>query len=62
MEVKCYIVEFNSALGGLFEILEDHGFNSYNYRLSSIFGYVEIGIWCYPYQIQELEEIFAPYV
>ena len=62
MEVKCYIVEFNSALDGLFETLEDHGFNSYNYRLSNISGYVEIGVWCYPYQIRELEEIFAPYV
>jgi len=62
MEVKCYIVEFNSALDGLFEILEDHGFNSYNYRLSGISGYVEIGVWCYPYQIRELENIMKWYV
>ena len=62
MLTKCYVVEFNSALEGLFDKLEECGFNWYNYRESSTPGYIEIGVWCYSFQIRDLENIFAPYV
>ena len=60
MKRNCYIVEMNSALEGLFEKLNDYGFD---YECEGLVpNYVEICVDCYPSEIQELESIFAPYV
>lgn len=63
MKENYYFVEMNSALGGLLELLDDYGFD---YDFDALYpvpdGYIEIHVWYYPHEIQELENIFAPYV
>ena len=60
MKRMCYIVEMNSALDGLFEQLDDYGFD---YECEGLVpDYVEIWVDCYPSEIRDLENIFAPYV
>ena len=60
MKRMCYVVEMNSALEGLFELLDDYGFD---YDCEGLVpDYVEIFVYCYPHEIRELENIFAPYV
>jgi hypothetical protein len=61
MRRKCYVVEMNSALDGLFEHLNDYGFD-YECRALAEPGYMEIYVLYYPHEIQDLENIFAPYV
>lgn len=61
MTVQCYMVERTSALETLFEELDNYGFdyeceNSYNHN------YIEIFIFCYPYEIKRLEEMMKWYV
>jgi len=60
MKRMCYIVKMNSALEGLFERLNDYGFDYDCEDLVS--DYVEIFVYCHPHEIRELENIFAPYV
>lgn len=62
MRSKCYIVEMNSALESLFEQLDDYGFDYECEEHWPAPGYMEICVWGYPYEIRELEIIFAPYV
>lgn len=59
---RCYAVEMNSALEGLFEQLDDYGFDYECIEHWPAPGYIEIYIWCYSHEIQDLENIFAPYV
>lgn len=62
MNRNCYAVEMNSALESLFEQLDDYGFD---YECEDHWpapGYVEICVRYYPHEIQDLENIFAPYV
>ena len=58
-----YFVELNSSLDGLFEQLDDYGFD---YDFESIYpvpeGYIEIHVYYYSHEIRDLENIFAPYV
>ena len=63
MRRNCYVVEMNSALAGLFEQLDDHGFDyeCEEHRSHGI-SYIEICVLYYPHEIQDLENIFAPYV
>ena len=62
MNMKCYVVEMNSALAGLFEQLDDYGFDyEYNEHWPAP-GYMEIYVWYFPQEIWDLEDIFAPYV
>lgn len=62
MERKCYIVEMNSALEGLFEQLNDYGFDYECDEHWPAPGYIEITVDCYPHEFPDLEDIFAPYV
>lgn len=62
MKRMCYIVEMNSALEGLFELLDDYGFDYECDEHWPAPAYMEIHVDCYPREIRELEEIFAPYV
>ena len=62
MDRKGYIVEMNSALEGLFELLDDYGFDYECDEHWPAPGYIEIHIWYYPGEIRRLEDIFAPYV
>ena len=63
MQENYYFVELSSSLDGLFEQLDDYGFD---YDFESIYpvpeGYIEIHVYYYPHEIQDLENIFAPYV
>jgi len=60
MKRMCYIVKMNSALDGLFEQLDDYGFD---YECEGLVpDYVEICVDCYSSEIRDLENIFAPYV
>lgn len=60
MKRMCYIVEMNSSLGGLFDLLDDYGFD---YECdNSTPDYIEVCVDCYSHEIRELENIFAPYV
>lgn len=64
MSKKSYIVAINSSLGGLLDLLNDRGFN---YKCEDIYisplpTYIAITVWCYPHEICEVEDIFAPYV
>ncbi len=63
MQENYYFVELNSSLDGLFEQLDDYGFD---YDFESIYpvpeGYIEIHVYYYPHEIRDLENIFAPYV
>ena len=63
MERKCYVVEVNSALEGLFEALNEYGFD---YECDDFWpadGWtIEIIVECYPHEFADLEDIFAPYV
>ena len=60
---KYYLVEMNSSMSGLLELLDDYGFD---YDFDAPYpvpeGYTEIHVWYYPNEIRELESIFAPYV
>lgn len=62
MRRKCYIVEMNSALEGLFEKLDDYGFDYECEEHWPAPGYMEIYVSYYPQEIQDLENILAPYV
>lgn len=62
MKRNYYIVEMNSALEGLFEKLSDHGFDYFWDDFSPVPGFIEIYVDCYPHEIRDLENIFAPYV
>lgn len=62
MKRKCYVVEMNSALDGLFEQLDDYGFDYECEEHWPAPGYMEIYVLYYPHEIQNLENIFAPYV
>jgi len=62
MKRNCYVVEMNSALEGLFEDLNDCGFVYVCREHWPAPGYMEIYVWYYPYEIRDLENIFAPYV
>ena len=63
MNENYYIVKMNTALEGLLELLDDYGFD---YDFDALYpvpeGYTEIHVWYYPHEIQQLEDIFAPYV
>lgn len=63
MNENYYFVEMNTALEGLLELLDDYGFD---YDFDALYpvpeGYIEIHVWYYPHEIQQLEDIFAPYV
>lgn len=60
MRENYYFVENNSSLDGLFELLNEYGFD---YECDPApDGYIEIHVWYYPDEIRELEDIFAPYV
>ena len=62
MRRNCYVVEMNSALEGLFEQLDDYGFDYECEEHWPAPGYMEIYVWYYPHEIRDLEDIFAPYV
>lgn len=62
MRRNCYVVEMNSALGGLLEQLDDYGFDYEWEENLPVPGYIEIYVWYYPEEIWDLEDIFAPYV
>lgn len=62
MKTNCYIVEMNSALEGLFEQLDDYGFDYFWDDFSPAPGFIEIYVDYYPHEIRDLENIFAPYV
>lgn len=62
MNRKCYIVEMNSSLDGLFEQLDDYGFNYECDEHWPAPGYIEISVWFHPYEAHDLENILAPYV
>lgn len=63
MNENYYIVEMNTALEGLLELLDDYGFD---YDFDALYpvpeGYTEIHVWYYPSEIRIVEDIFAPYV
>lgn len=63
MQENYYFVENNSSLDGLFELLNEYGFD---YECEEYYpaleGYIEIHVWYYPDEIRDLEDIFAPYV
>ena len=62
MKTNCYYVEMNSAIDGLFEQLDDYGFDYFWDDFSPIPGFIEIYVDYYPQEIRVLEQIFAPYV
>ena len=62
MKENWYIVEMNSALDGLFELLDDYGFDYECDEHWPAPGFIEVHVWYYPSDIWELEDIFAPYV
>lgn len=62
MKEVCYIVEINSSLDGLFEQLDDYGFDYECDKDWPRANYMEICVWYYPHEIKDLENIFAPYV
>ena len=62
MKKNCYVVEMNSALEGLFEQLDDYGFDYFWDDFSPAPGFIEIYVDYYPHEIRDLENIFAPYV
>ena len=62
MRRNCYVVEMNSALDGLFERLNDYGFDYHCEEHWPAPGYMEIYIDCYPHEIADLEEIMKWYV
>lgn len=62
MKWNCYIVEMNSALGGLFEQLDDYGFEYFCDDFPPVSGFIEVHVQYYPHEINNLENIFAPYV
>ena len=62
MKRNCYVVEMNSALEGLFEKLDDYGFDYECEEHWPAPGYMEIYVSYYPQEIRDLENIFAPYV
>ena len=63
MNENYYIVEMNTALEGLLELLDDCGFD---YDFDALYpvpeGYTEIHVWYYPGESRIVEDIFAPYV
>lgn len=62
MNTKSYIVEMNSSLEELFDQLDDHGFVYSWDDFSPVPGFIEIYVKYFPHEIQDLEDIFAPYV
>lgn len=62
MNRNCYVVEMYSALDGLFEQLDNYGFD-YECKVDlPVLDYMEIYVWYYPDEIWDLQNIFAPYV
>lgn len=62
MKKNCYIVEVNSALVGLFEQLDDYGFDYECDESCLIPGYIEICVSYYSHEVTIVKNIFAPYV
>lgn len=64
MNKKGYIVAINSSLDGLFEKLDDFGFDyeCKEMEVSPLPSYLVVEVCFYPHEIRELESIFAPYV
>lgn len=52
----------NSAVEGLFESLNEYGFDYWCDNESLSPETVEITVQCYPHEVSDLEDIFAPYV
>lgn len=63
MVERYYFVENNPALESLIEQLDNYGID---YDFDALYpvpeNYFEIHVWCYPHEIRDLENIFAPYV
>lgn len=63
MRENYYFVKLTSSLAELIEQLDDYGFD---YDFDALYpvpeGYTEIHVYYYPHEIQDLENIFAPYV
>ena len=64
MTVQCYNVEINSSLDGMYEQLDDYGFDYECEYIPTKDGpdYIEISIQCYPHEVKDLEDIMKWYV
>ena len=59
---KCYAVYMSTDLESLFEELDDYGLDYECEKCIYSPDYYEITVWCYPHEVADIEDIFAPYV